>query len=317
VGGAGRREHRPFALVLAGGGARGVAHAGVLRALLARGYAPSAIVGVSMGAIVGATYALNPDWYADLVELEFDRIPGLTGGDASNGVAARVRAVLDSGRALRHLVLRWGALAPSEGAIRTILDALTLGKRIEESPIPFAAVATDLVSGRRVVIERGSAADAIYASSALAGILPPLRRDGVVLADGAYVDVAPVDVARAMGAEVVVAVNASPRSAAQPPRTAVQALMRAMEISHHQHAHERFDEADLVLTPPYALPVSTLDFRHHRRCIAAGVRAVRAARGDLDRLLARRAAAGDERRTLERRAPSDAPIPSPAAPVQE
>ncbi len=295
-------RHRSFALVLAGGGARGVAHTGVLRALEHAGYAPSGIVGVSMGAIVGATYALNANWYADLVGLDVDGIPGLTTRDTRSSMRARAKSVLDGGRALRHLMLRWGALAPSETPIRAKLEELTLGKDLEDGRIPVVAVATDLTTGKRVVIDHGSAAEATYASAALAGILPPARRNGTLLADGAYADIAPIDVARAMGAEVVIAVNASPRMTSAAPRTAVQALLRAMEISHHQHADERYQQADLVLTPAFSQPVTTLDFRYHRRCIALGAVAVRCRRSDLARLLApdtRRS--GDRRRTPDRR----------------
>ena len=71
----GGRGHKSFALVLSGGGARGLSHAGVLRALIARGYVPSAIVGVSMGAVVGSTYALNDDWYRELEEMDTSGFP--------------------------------------------------------------------------------------------------------------------------------------------------------------------------------------------------------------------------------------------------
>ncbi len=279
-----RRRGRPFALVLAGGGARGAAHIGVLRALEHLGHHPAAIVGVSMGAIVGATYALNPNWYQVLVHLDRDRLPSVFGGDPEHPIA-RLRRVLESGRALRHLLLRWGTLTAAEPAIRALLAEYTLGQTIEAARIPFAAVATDLTSGRRHVMTQGNAADAIYASGALAGILPPARSGDALLADGAYADVAPIDVARDLGGEVVIAVDASQRLLAGPPRNALQALSRAMEIGFGQQAQTRLREADLVIRPAYPCPVDTLDFRQHRRCVAAGVRGTLQRRQHLRALL--------------------------------
>jgi NTE family protein len=238
-------HHRPFALVLAGGGARLAAHIGVLRALEHEGYRPSAIV----------------------------------------GVRARLRAMLRSGRALRHLVLRWGALTYAREPIEARLRGLTLDKRIEEARLPLAIVATDLLSGRRVILTTGSAAEAAYASSALAGILPPARYGSALLADGCYADVAPVDVARGLGYETVLAVNPSPRGQHKVPRTGHQALMRAMEISHHRHALARIRQADLEIAPSFASPIDILDFGRLRVAIAAGARAVRTKRRALTGLL--------------------------------
>lgn len=280
-----KRRRRSFALVLAGGGARGAAHVGVLRALEHLGQPPAAIVGVSMGAIVGATYALNPNWYQVLVHFDRGRLPGVFGGDPEHPIA-RLRAMVESGRALRHLLLRWGTLTAAEPAIRELLAEYTLGQELEAARIPFAAVATDLTSGDRHVMTQGNAADAIYASGALAGILPPARSGDLLLADGAYADVAPIDVARELGGDVVVAVDASQRLLAGPPRNALQALSRAMEIGFGQQAKTRMREADLVIRPDYPCPVNTLDFSHHRRCVAAGARSTLRRRHELRALLA-------------------------------
>jgi len=278
--------HLPFALVLAGGGARGLAHAGVLRALEHEGLVPAAVVGVSMGAIVGATYALNPDWYRALVAANVASIPGLA-PETGEQRATRLRAILASGRALRHLVLRWGALTPARPAIEALLETLTLGKRIEDARIPFAAVATDLTSGRRAVLTSGRAAEAAYASSALAGILPPVAHDGALLADGCYADVAPIDVARALGGgALVIAVNPSAGVPSPAPRNGLQAVLRAMDVSVQHHALARFAQADLEIHIRLPFPVATIDFNHQRTCVAAGVRAVRAQRSELAALLA-------------------------------
>jgi NTE family protein len=281
----GGAEPRPLGLVLSGGGARGAAHIGVLRALEHEGLRPAAIVGVSMGAIVGATYALNPSWYRALTTLDLAVLPGIT--KAENGTPrARLQAMLASERALRHLLLRQGAWASAREPIVRLFEELTLGKHLEDSRLPLVAVATDLRTSERVLLTRGKASEAMYASAALAGVLPPLPHGDTVLADGAYADMAPVDVARSFGVEVVVVVDASPAvELRRLPRNGLEVLFRAMEVSHHQHALRRFAEADLLLKPAFGRAIDTLDFRHHRRCIAAGVRVTRAARPTLRALL--------------------------------
>lgn len=106
------RPHHPFALVLAGGGARGFAHVGVLHALHHYGYAPSAIVGVSMGAVVGVTYALNPDWYVQLLTMNTTGFPEpLTprGSDLRERLRARPQGVAAHLLAYAHGLGRRGA----------------------------------------------------------------------------------------------------------------------------------------------------------------------------------------------------------------
>lgn len=276
--------HRPFALVLSGGGARGAAHAGVLHALEHEGLQPSAIVGVSMGAIVGATYTLNPDWYAALMSVDLAALPGITRAEGGTP-RARFRALLASERAVRNMLLAQGAWAGAEAPIRDLFAGLALGKDLEACRLPFAAIATDLRSGRRVILESGRAADAMYASAALAGVLPPHAQGDALLADGGYADMAPVDVARGLGVEVVLAVDASPDLEAPEPRNGFQVFLRAMAITHQRYAHHRFEEADMVIHPRFAFPIDTLDFRHMRHCVAAGIRAVRAGREELATLL--------------------------------
>jgi len=120
----GEASHPPFALVLAGGGARGLAHAGVLRALHHYGYRPSAIVGVSMGAVVGATYALNPDWYGELLAMDTNGFPAsLTPRRAD--LRERLRALGASRYALWRMLTSWAGVRGKERAApaRPSLDA--------------------------------------------------------------------------------------------------------------------------------------------------------------------------------------------------
>lgn len=287
---------RPYALVLAGGGARGFAHAGVLRGLQAMGLAPDAVVGVSMGALVGVTYALREDWYPTLKCMDTSGFPGphrvLAGPEA--GWLERLGTAGSAGRLVWDMMVGWGIGSRSVDFGRSLLREITLGRRLEEARVPVAVGATDLATGGRVVLRSGSAEEAIYASSALAGIVPPLRRGGQVLCDGTYADSAPIDVARRLAGPLVVAVDPGQELAAGPVRSGVHALIRALEICHNQHDALRFDAADLVLRPRFGRSIDTLDFSARRECIAAGLRTVRAARAELESLLRGRSASQSE-----------------------
>ncbi|GBE42691.1 MAG TPA: hypothetical protein ENH05_01645 [Rhizobiales bacterium] len=278
------KAHVPFALVLAGGGARGLAHAGVLRAVEHYGFRPSAVVGVSMGAVVAVTYALNPDWYRALVNMDTQGFPEPPKASSGN-FKERIRALLASERMLQDMVLGWGVGARTLEWGRSLLDSLTLGRRLEDGHIRVATVATDLCRGRRVVLRRGNAARAAYASAALAGLLPPLSHDEGLLADGCYADLAPIDVARGSDIDVVVAVDVQQQIDPRPPSNGVQAMLRAMDICSHEHARLRFREADFVVKPQFPFAIDILEFSQKRVCIAAGNRAVRASLKELRELL--------------------------------
>lgn len=283
------KTDKHFALILSGGGVRGMAHVGVLRGLNLMGLYPDAIVGVSMGGIIASTYALNPNWYKALCQMDttiFPESPRPVNGE----LREIVRALLASERVVREMLLGWGAGEKSLAEGKTLLRELTLGRRLEQGRIPVATVAMDLISGRRVVFDQGDAVTASYASAAVPGLLPPLKLNGQLLADGTYVDDVPVDVARALSRVVehggrVMAIDVSQLEPAEHIRNGFQSMMRAVEICHNVHSQSRFDEADAVLKVTFPVQVNVLDFSLKRQCIAAGLRAVRQQRQTLLRLL--------------------------------
>jgi len=280
-------DARSFTLVLAGGGARGYAHAGVLRALQHAGLEPAGLVGVSMGAVVAATYALREDWYEALLSVDLSGASRPGHGwrpAASRGTA--VRRAWGYAQTTWNMMTGWGAPAEVAEAGQAALETLLGSARLEQGRIPITVCATDLRSGTRVELSSGPAAPAVYASSALAGILPPMELEELLLIDGVYADVAPIDIARRMGAAVVIAVDPSQGAGAESIRNGLQVVMRAMEICHLMHAHLRLDTADLVLRPDFGRSIDLLDFGARRGCVAAGVRAVRARREEVERILA-------------------------------
>lgn len=275
----------PFTLVLGGGGARGFAHAGVLRALEHDGLEPAALVGVSMGAIVAVAYAFREDWYEALLDLDLTAFPGpLPSWTPPPAPVLRWRRRLALLSAGWDLLAHWGLGQRSAGALHEALDRLTRHRRLEEATLPVVLCATDLATGERVLLDRGDAARAAYASAALAGVFPPLVRHGSLLADGAYVDLAPVDAARAFG-HPVVAVDAGQSLTGGDVDSGLRALVRAVEICQSAHAHLRFQEADLLLRPVFRRPIDILELAARRECVAAGARSVRRARASLARLL--------------------------------
>lgn len=181
------------ALALGGGAAKGLAHVGVLRGLEEDGIEVAAIAGTSMGSIVGALHAR-----------------GMSGTEMDAFFAS-----VDWAR-LGRIMLR----SAGGGAFHDLLRETFGTERIEDLDLPFAAVCCDLSNGQEVVLRNGRLADAVLASSAIPGILPPLVVDGRTLVDGAMVTPVPADVARTLNPAPVLAVNVlrtpSPGQAAKP-----------------------------------------------------------------------------------------------------
>lgn len=281
-------SHRPFAIVFGGGGARGFAHLGVLKALEREGYRPRLVVGVSMGAVVGVTYATRPDWYEAVLGMELADFPGMGVGPSGEGGSRAIRLVRTATRNLRTLlamVTDWGPGTPARSSGLAEVRKLVGRGRLDETRVPVVVTATDLVSGERVALRSAPADDAVYASGALAGVLPPLPMGDWLLADGAYTDLAPVDVARELESAAVLAVDVGSVGRVTGISNGYQAIIRAMEICHRHHAHLRFNEADLVLRPRFPRDIGTLEFSARRECVAAGIRVVRTERPRIARLL--------------------------------
>lgn len=172
-------------LALGSGVARGWAHIGVLRALKKLGIEPDIIAGCSIGAVVGGLYLAGK-----LDELE---------GWASDLTRLKVVSYLD-------LRVRSGGLIGGSRLSQEIYKHIG-PIRIEELPHQFAAITTDMVTGHEIWLTEGSLAEAMRASFSLPGIFPPVNINNRWLLDGALVDPVPVSVCRALGAEMVIAIN--------------------------------------------------------------------------------------------------------------
>ena len=178
-------ERPSIGLALGGGAARGFAHIGVIRALIAHGIRPDVIVGTSIGAVAGGCYAGGQ---LDAFELW------------ARGLTRRgILSYLDISLA--------GAGLIGGGRISALLDTVLADTLIETLPIRFATITTEVGTGHEIWLTRGRLVDALRASYALPGIFPPVRLGGRWLVDGALVNPVPVSAARALGARLVIAVN--------------------------------------------------------------------------------------------------------------
>ena len=180
-----KKPHTPvIGLALGGGGARGWAHIGVILALREAGIEPGVVAGTSIGSLVGAAYAAGrlDDLHTWVESLTWQNVVGLLDVTVSGG--------LIKGDKLLNFF---------RGHFKDI--------DIEKLPKPFGAVATDLASGREVWLRTDSVIEAVRASIALPGLFTPVEREGVMLVDGGLVNPVPVSLCRAMGADIVIAVD--------------------------------------------------------------------------------------------------------------
>jgi len=220
-------------LALSGGAVRGAAHVGALMALENAGIVPHCIAGTSIGALVGALSAAGHR--ADDLALAFAEIgwPSLLGPNLRTALS-----LFDAGPMEHLLAERFGL---------TTFEALHT---------PFAAVACDIVSGHEVVMRAGDLVSAVRASCALPGVFPPVERSGQMLIDGGVLNNLPIDVARALGADFVLAVDLLPPwRALGPPTNLLELWERSLTllVQGNQPSRSAADHpADLTVQPAIA-----------------------------------------------------------------
>jgi len=199
--------NRPrLGLALGSGSARGWAHIGILEGLARHGLRPDVVTGASVGALVGAAFAADrlpklEEWVCTLTRLDVWRLVDTT---------FRGGGVMTGNRLMEAIAEQIGD-AP-----------------IESLPVSFGAVATDLYTGEEVWLREGPFMQAVRASSGLPGLLTPTWHDGRWLLDGGIVNPVPVSLCRALGADVVIAVDLS--------RSVTNVAMRARRNTHDHHA---------------------------------------------------------------------------------
>lgn len=236
------------ALVLGGGGAKGFAHIGVIKVLESHGIRPKLVVGTSAGSFVGGLYAsgLSPFALQQLaLNLEESDVRDLT-------------------------LSRQGFLVGQK--LQDYVNAQVKQQPIQNFPIRFAAVATEADTGRKVVFNRGNAGQAIRASCSIPNVFVPVTIAGKEYVDGGLVSPIPVETARDLGADVVIAVDISARPVAGQTRSAWALLDQTINIMGQQAINRELPLADVVIKP-MVLGVGTLDLESKHRSLLEGERA--------------------------------------------
>ena len=250
------------AFVLSGGGSLGAVQVGMLQALTDRGITPDLLVGTSAGALNAAFVAAHGATRNSLDELAAIWI-GLRRDDVFPVRAPRMLLALAGAR---------DSLCADDGLERLVRQHVGL-RRLEDAATPVHLVATDLLSGEEVLLSDGDVLTAVLASSAIPGVLPPVRRDGRTMVDGGLADNAAISQAVALGADRIVVLPtgyacALPAPPARPLAVAVQALTLLVQRRLIDDVATYADRVELAVLPPLCpLRVSATDFRQAARLI--------------------------------------------------
>lgn len=270
----GSPRHR-LGLALGGGGVRGLAHIGVLKALDRAGIPVTCIAGTSAGGLVGATYAAGIS-------------PAVV--EESIGEIVKVSGLLSLGEG-------WPgkrSLFSGKGIYKFFANSVGDVKLVEEMGIPFAAVAVDILSGEEVVLRRGEVIEVLAATMAMPGVFDPVHLNGFVLVDGGLRNNVPVDVTRTLGADVVLAVNLSlvipPVTESELPKRMKIAndLTRSLHIMMRSLTDYRIalSAPDVVISPVMPEGVSTMaGLQKYKAIVDAGEEATEAVIPQLRALL--------------------------------
>jgi NTE family protein len=270
-------------LVLSGGGARGLAHVGVLKVLEREGIAINAIAGTSMGAIIGGLYASGmsaQQMEAVLLKVQWERVfaarverPYLSQRRKEEDF--EISSIIELGFREGELRLPLGAISGRglESLLRHYTLRVSQVDHFDALPIPFRAVATDMENGQPVVMAQGDLALAMRSSMSVPGVFAPTERDGRILGDGGLVNNLPVDVARAMGVDVVIAVNIgtplSPREALGSATGLTSQMLNILTEQNVQRSLAQLKPQDVLVQPALGKFTSS-DFNETAALIALG-----------------------------------------------
>ena len=250
------------ALVLGAGSARGLAHIGVIQVLQENGIEIDLIAGSSMGAMVGTVYACGVDIY--MLDKLIEHM--------------NTKLLFDVG------VPRLGFM--SGNRINEFMDLVTKKKNFADLEMSVAVVATDLMTGNRVVLEEGAVTEAVRASIAIPGIFTPVPKGDMVLVDGAVCDRLPVDVAWEKGADLVIAVDVTfgPGKKTQINNT-VDVLLTSLDIMAKHHFDFVSTSANILIQPSVG-QINSKDFDRSREIVDLGRQATEARINEIKDLIA-------------------------------
>ncbi len=283
------RDRVKVGLALGGGAARGLAHIGVLKVLETHRIPIDLIVGTSVGALVGGVYATTRSAAAtekrfrefifsrEFKRARFDFLK--ESREARRGVMRRAVTLLKKGifYSLSVAKTSWVSAEYFEHSINALLDDVA----IEETAIPYCAVAADILQGTEVLLRHGRLRRAVSASSAVPGLLPPVSIDGRLLIDGGWVALVPVIPALNQGADLVIAVDVSKdledRAGAG---SGLNIIVRAASIRADAMRGMQCRLADVAIEPDVGR-IHWADFSSVEECVRRGEEAARASLDDI------------------------------------
>ncbi|GAA5067476.1 patatin-like phospholipase family protein [Lysobacter panacisoli] len=239
-------------IALGGGAAKGFAHIGVIKMLEANGFQPEVVSGTSAGSVVGALYASGMDSFA----------------------MQKQAFALDEA-SIRDVSLFSGGLVKGQ-KLQDYVNQLVGGKSIERMRRPFAAVATQLETGERTVFVRGNTGQAVRASSSIPGVFEAVPIGKYHYVDGGVVSPVPVDAARQLGADIVIAVDISSKASGKNPGSVLGNINQSITIMGQKLGALELARADVVIRPSVN-EIGPADFEQRNNAIMEGERAALAA----------------------------------------
>lgn len=281
-------------LVLAGGGARGLAHIGLLRQLEKEGIKVDYIMGVSMGAIIGALYAyyLNADKIQQICE-DF-----ITSDQFEKTHISEINQEIENDnfwghfarRVKQQIVINIAAYKSSLVDKHVIEDALhSLLKNIkgfDDLKLPFSCIATDLISGEAVILDKGHLFQALSASATIPGFLPPMGSDHRILVDGAVANNIPADLIRKKYHPDIVIVSDVSESIDRPFSTEsiYDIIIRSSNVTHNQYRKHLLHYSDIIVehtvgSYPWYM------FEKYKEIIIAGEESAKTKMGSLKKMI--------------------------------
>jgi NTE family protein len=257
------KKEPKIALVLGGGSAKGFAHVGVIRILEQEKIPIHMVVGTSVGSLIGGIYASNPDSFQlEWIAFKIDR------GD-----------ILDF-----SINVKMGTVPGTK--LENFIEQNVKAKKVEDTKVPFFPVATDLNTGETLILEKGSLAKAVHASSAIPGVFVPVNFGNRLLVDGGVANNVACDIAKAKGADIVIAVNLQKDIKTTQIDSLIDVIGQSITIMMKEASKPKLAYADVVIEPE-TKGIGMFDFTQKKQLMEEGMKSARLAIPKIRELLAK------------------------------
>ncbi|MGE4385373.1 MAG: patatin-like phospholipase family protein [Endomicrobiaceae bacterium] len=271
------------AIALGGGGARGLAHIGVLKVLEENGIKFDCIAGTSMGAIIGALYAIEQDaeklrktlkeYFFNVMfsKLNMQKMQDETQASSARSLIRKAREFVKYGSSDSSNSFL------SHSMLEEMVDSLLPDIDISDTKIPFACVATDITNGKEKVFTKGSLRKLVLASASIPGVFPPVNIDDIWYTDGAHVNVTPVSAAKLLGADFIIAsdVKSKLKTLEALPVNSKDIMNRCNFIANYLFYEVLIKEANVVIEPNIK-QISWSEFNKFNLMVSEGEKAASA-----------------------------------------